>query len=221
MSVIALTAGLAVALAAGALWSQQRPVPSCRVSAWTALVERRRERDLARQLPVLLEGVARGIRSGLSITVALARASPRAGPLAADVGRVVDDIERGTAVAAALDAWAARRERVPGVRLTTSALALAGESGGAIAQTVDGVADTLRGELALAAEVRSLAAQAEASAVIIAVLPLAFGAIAGATDPRTIDFLTSPPLGPACLATGLTLDGLGFWWLRAITRSIR
>jgi len=97
-----------------------------------------------------------------------------------------------------------------------AALSLASETGGTAARAVDGVAATLRERIEVADEVRALGAQARLSAVVIAVAPIGFGLVAAATDPRTLSFLVSTPVGFACLVAGITLDLLAYAWMRRI-----
>ena len=103
-------------------------------------------------------------------------------------------------LASALDGWAERRP-LPSVRLGVAALALAAETGGASARAVDGVAETIRGRLAVGAEVRALSAQARLSALVIVLAPLAFSALAVASDGGTAD-LPVPVAGRVGLPRG-------------------
>ena len=167
-------------------------------------------------LPALLEGVARSLRSGATLQGALAEQSSAAGRLGDDLRTVVEATNGGVPLVVALDAWPARCP-TPGVRLAVAALALAAEAGGAAARAVDGVAATLRANLAVAGEVRAQAAQARLSGLVIALAPLAFATLAAGTDRRTAAFLLHSPLGSACLAAGLTLDGIAAWWMHRIT----
>jgi tight adherence protein B len=140
------------------------------------------------------------------------------GRLGADVSAVVADAEGGLPLVDALDAWAARRPTA-GVRLTVAALALSVDAGGAAARAVDGVAATLRSNLAVVGEVRAQSSQARLSALVIAASPLAFGMLAAGTDHRTARFLLRTPVGLACLAAGLVLDGGAAVWMHRITAS--
>jgi tight adherence protein B len=97
-------------------------------------------------------------------------------------------------------------------------MALGVDTGGAQARAVDGVAATLRDRLALDAEVRALSSQARASAVVIGVAPVVFGAVTAATDARTAAFLFRSPVGLLCLAMGLGLDALSWFWMRRLVR---
>jgi tight adherence protein B len=130
---------------------------------------------------------------------------------------VVASTGAGVPLAAALDGWAARRP-LPAVRLGVAALALAAETGGASARAVDGVAETIRGRLAVGAEVRALSAQARLSALVIVLAPLAFTALAMASDKGTTTFLFQTPAGLACLVAGLGLDAIAAFWMQRLSR---
>jgi tight adherence protein B len=173
---------------------------------------------LDRALPVALEAVARSLRSGASLGQAIAEAAEAAPPpLAAELARVVAEAGAGAGLVAALERLG---ERNPSgaVRLAVAAMALGVDTGGAQAKAVDGVAATLRDRLAIGAEVRALSSQARASAVVIGIAPVAFGAVAVTADRGTAAFLFRTPVGLACLTTGLGLDALSWLWMRRLVR---
>lgn len=169
----------------------------------------RRAARLERELPSLLAGVARSLRSGATIPVALREAE------AEDLRPVLADVDRGLPLAEALARWTERRPTA-GVRLTAGVLTLALAAGGPPARAVDGVAGTLRERAEVDREVRALATQARASAVVITVAPLAFAALGMLGDERTAQFLLRTPTGLACLAAGVALDAVGAWWMARI-----
>ncbi len=196
------------------------------VARAAAIVERYRgprrdRRELARDLPEVVEALARAVRAGSSIRGAItATASGTRGAAGADLVHLAARLDRGTPLAAVLDEWRALRHDVREVALVAVALQIASEAGGSVARTLDGVADTIRGQQHLRAEIRALASQAEASALLITALPLAFAVVAGAADPDTLAFLVTTPIGLACLAVGLTLDAVALIWMRRITAGI-
>lgn len=235
MTVWPVVAAGGAAVTAMSLWVAIAPVPE-RTSSQAELVpgqqtfpprapawlRRRIEvRAVAAALPVLLEVVARALRSGQSARVALAEAGGSvSGPLSADIHAIARRLAVGATFHAALEQWVEHRVEVPGVRLAASAIALAEDSGGSVAAAVDGVADTLREEQALAAEVRSLAAQARASAGLIVALPLVFALMAAAADPRVLGFLTGTGVGRTCLMLGVGLDVVALVWMHRIVDGI-
>lgn len=187
------------------------------IVAWR-LLRHRHAAQLEAALPSVVEAVARGLRSGGSLRQALDEAAAAAtGALASDLSAVVGSARRGAPLVEALESWAQRRP-LPGVRLAVAALCLGAETGGAQARAVDGVAATLRMRLATQAEAHALATQARASAALITVAPLAFCAVASATDARTATFLFRTPLGLVMLGAGLALDALGALWMARLTR---
>lgn len=176
----------------------------------------RADRLLEEALPEVLEAVARSLRSGASLHQAVEEAAAAPGLLGLDLGAVAGEVAAGVPLAAALDGWG-RRRPLPAVRLAVSALGLGIEAGGAHARALDGVAATVRARAAVTREVRALSAQARLSALVIVLAPLGFSALAAATDPSTAGFLVTP-LGLACLAGGLTLDGLAGLWMHRLSR---
>lgn len=170
-----------------------------------------------RELPEALERVARHLRSGGSLTQAIGAAAPVGrSPLAASWRSMVERVP-AVGVVAALEAWALDESAGGSRRLAGAALALAASTGGSPARAVDGVAATLRARLAVADEIRALSSQARASAAVIALAPVVFGLVAGATDDRTGAFFATPA-GAVLLAGGLGLDGLGAAWMARLCR---
>ncbi len=178
----------------------------------------RADRLSEQALPDALEGMARSLRTSASLRQALEEAAAATpSRLGDDLRTVAVEVANGAALAAALDAWGDRRP-LPGVRLAVSALALGAETGGAHARALDGVAATLRSRLAVGREVRALSSQARLSGVVITLAPLAFSALAAATDDRTASFLLRTPLGLVCLSAGLVLDGVAALWMHRLSQ---
>ncbi|MFV2038649.1 MAG: type II secretion system F family protein [Acidimicrobiales bacterium] len=220
-------AALAVMLAGGAWYVDAPQVPKL---AWPGLPglrlptlpgARGQAARIEAALPEFLEELARGLRSGSSMRTAVRDAGQLSEPpLSHDLMRVQARLENGVTLEVALDEWTQRRSNVRAVHLVAAAASMASTAGGSVAQAIDGVADTIRSDLDLRAEVRALASQAEASAVLVAVLPVAFALIAGLTDPRTLTFLLGTRIGLISLAIGVGLDLVGLLWMRKITSGI-
>ena len=197
------------------------------VSALTLAVRsgapRRRALATERALPGVLDAIARQLRAGGSLAQAIGAVRPP--PTAHDLGAQWDRLHAlvpVVGVTAALDDWASSstaraNDCARPIGLAAAALALASTTGGSPARAVDGVAATLRSRLAVSEEIRALSSQARASAVVIALAPLVFGALGGATDARSGAFLTSPA-GATLVALGVGLDGIGAWWMARLCR---
>jgi tight adherence protein B len=183
---------------------------------------RRRAAATERALPGVLDAVARHLRAGGSLAQAITavRPPPSAPDLLAQWDRLAA-LTPAVGATAALEDWSASVARSSAgsrsVRLSAAALALAAATGGSPARAIDGVAATLRSRLSVGDEIRALSSQARASAVVIALAPVVFGILAGATDGRTRAFLASPA-GAFLLVLGLVLDGVGAWWMGRLCR---
>ncbi|MBW3536176.1 MAG: type II secretion system F family protein [Actinobacteria bacterium] len=203
--------GAGLAAMAGAAWAGAPIIGSGHFVRRAAL---RREQAV----PAVLDSIARALRSGASLLQALDEAAAERGPLQAELRRVVSEAERGAGVTAALDAWA-DRQPTGAIRLAAAALCLGAEMGGANARTVEGVASTVRQRLAVVNEARALTSQARVSAQVIALAPVAFCAVAAATDPDVARMLFTTPVGWAMLAGGLALDVIGMKWMSRMAGS--
>jgi tight adherence protein B len=175
-------------------------------------------RARATQLPAALDRLSTSLRSGASLPAALAEAAaatPR--PLGDELATLARTADRGQSMAELLDAWSATHDD-RGTRLAATALFLSTKVGSAPARAVDGVAETLRERIDLAAERRALATQARTSALVLAAAPAAFALLLLTADQAATDFLLHRPVGWACLLAGATLDATGAWWMARLTR---
>lgn len=173
-------------------------------------------RLVERSLPDALEGLARAMRGGAGTLQALGEvAAVTRGPLGSELRQVVDEVALGTTLEAALHQLQHRRPEA-GIRLTVAAVLLGADAGGAHARALEGVAASVRARLGVAAEVDALGSQARLSGLVIAAAPLAFAGLAVGTDAASATFLLRTPLGLACLALGLALDGVGAWWMHRV-----
>ena len=177
----------------------------------------RRAQLVAASVPEALERVGAELRAGGTVPGAIAAIANRAGPLAADMARAQSRLGLGASLDGALHAWSQER-RVFGVDAAAGALALSTSVGGHAADALDGLAASLRERLAVAAEARSLSAQARYSAWVIGLLPVGWFVVTTVTDPRSLQLLVASDAGRACAAIGLGLEVLGVWWMRAILR---
>jgi len=176
----------------------------------------RRSRRADRAVPILLESVARELRSGASlvgaVTVATRELEARVASADPAVGVLATSLARGVPLSVAVPTWIGP-EPSASRHLAGTALLVAGDTGGATALVIDGVADTLRDRVALEREVAALSSQARASAVLLVVAPVVVAVLAAMADERIAAFLLSTPLGWSCILLGLLLDLAGAAWM--------
>ena len=217
-----VTAVLVAGLLGGAFNVALAPVSALGVAVVApvclVLARGRGQRRFVAALPAFVELVAARLRSGHTVATALADAGARDDVVAADVGTVLQRVDLGEPLAAAL-AWWAQERRMDAVRAVAGSLAVAAETGGAAADALEGLARSLRDQLGARAEAASLSAQARLSAMVVGVAPVAYVAFAAAVDPNAASALVTSTTGRLCLALGLGLDALGALWMRRIVRS--
>jgi tight adherence protein B len=151
----------------------------------------------------------RSLRAGLPVAAAVAEvASSGEGPVPQAFGAVVEDMRLGQPLETAL--WAAaRRIDVPEFDFLVVVVALQRETGGNLAETLSGLDETLRMRRQLALKVKALAAEARASATIIASLPFAMAGLLWVTSPDYLVPLFATAMGRAMVGAGLASIGMG------------
>lgn len=173
-----------------------------------------------RQLPIALDAVAASLRSGRSLTQSLDDAASMGGVLGAELSRLHHQACSGRPVGDVLDRWATG-DSDASTRVAGASLALAARVGGAGADAVEAASASLRERLALDDEVGALSVQARLSAGVLTIAPLVFAFLLATLDRASATFLFSTATGWVCIVVGVTLDGLGAWWMQRIVRGAR
>lgn len=160
--------------------------------------------------------LSRSLRSGQSIDQALIDAADNGG-VPARVQMVATRVAAGQQLGTAIDGWAADARSEP-ERLLVTALKVGLMAGAQMGPVLDGLAMALRDELALDARRRVLLVQAQASALVLVVMPLGFVALISIIRGG---FAFNGVAGLVLLIVGLTLDGFGVLWMRRLLRGLR
>jgi tight adherence protein B len=161
------------------------------------------------------EGLASDLRAGQPPLTALAAAAddwPELAPAAAAA-------RLGADVPAALRALAAR----PGaaqLRVVAAAWQVAHRSGAGLAGALSMAADHLRDDRATARVVATEMAAAQATARLLAVLPIAVLLLGNGLGGDPVGFLLGTPPGLVCLCVGLALEYAGLCWLARIADQV-
>ncbi|HET7691165.1 MAG TPA: type II secretion system F family protein [Nocardioidaceae bacterium] len=176
---------------------------------------RARADDIRRLVVEAAEAVASELRSGQPPSQALERAAVVWPPL----DPVVSAARLGADVPLAL-------ERVSGqhgaeaLRDVAAAWTLSHHVGSGLAQALDRVVERARGELATRRVIAAELASAQATARMVALLPVALLALSGGTGGDPWRFLLATPAGLGCLTGGLLLVLAGLAWLDRIVTSV-
>ncbi|MFJ9946629.1 type II secretion system F family protein [Kitasatospora sp. NPDC091207] len=111
---------------------------------------------------------------------------------------------------------------LPGGRGATAIAAcwrVTSDGGAGLAAGLDGVAEALRAERALAEEIDAELAAPRTTVAVLAALPVAGLLLGAALGARPVTVLLHTPAGLACLLGGAALEGLGVAWTARIVRA--
>jgi tight adherence protein B len=144
------------------------------LGAWVWLNGRRKKRlrKLEEQLPLALDIVTRAIRAGHPVISAVQLASEELGdPIGSEFGLIVDETTYGLEFKEALVSFA-RRTASADVHFFAVSVGIQSETGGNLAEILEGLSRVIRGRQTLAKRVKALSSEGKASAWILSVLPL-------------------------------------------------
>ncbi len=184
------------------------------------LTRDRSDRRVAAGLAEALRSVGGELGAGGTVRTAIGRLARAPSPVQRDLSRVEARLQLGASLAAAFEAWP-RERPLPGVRVVAGALVATAALGGAAAGPLEGLAASLADRHAIAAEARSLSAQARVSAIVVGVAPLGYLALSAALDGGAVNALVATGVGRLCMVVGLVLDLLAIAWMRRIVREPR
>ena len=139
------------------------------------VLQNRYQRQFLEAFPDALDLIVRAVRAGLPVPEAMEVVTREIRPpVGAEFRRLLDELRIGTGMEEAL-LRAADRVRVPDFRFFVVSLSLQSQTGGGIAETLSNLSTIIRQRKALRVKARALTAEAQASAVIVALMPLVAG----------------------------------------------
>ncbi len=177
----------------------------------------RRRIDLfEQQLPEALDVMSRALKVGHPFNETLNFVGEEMdNPIAEEFSRVFSDMNYGQPSKAAFHALL---ERVPSVGLQTlvTAVLIQQESGGALAEIIEKVADVIRGRFRLKRKLKSLSAEGRMSAWVLTLIPFVLAGMLMVVSPDYLPILIADELGRKIIATGLTMIVVGALWIKFI-----
>jgi tight adherence protein B len=180
------------------------------------------QRALLEQIPEVMAMICRTVGAGLPFSEAL-RSVAREGqePSREEFNRVINEVAIGQSVERAL--WKLHeRVGLPEYAFFAVTIGLQTQTGGSLIETLQNLQELVRKRVALSKRGKALAAEARASAVILAVLPfIAFFALSFIQD-DFVHFFLSTPTGNHLLLAAIGFLCMGILTMRQlIRRSLR
>lgn len=204
-----LTGSVLVALAVGVVLVLS---PSL-VFRW---LRARRIEQVEQQLPDALQMLAGTARAGLSLPAAIRQVSTElAPPLQQELLLVQHEQRLGVSLDDALENLARRIPAQP-VKLMVSAMRIANETGGGLAETLERTATTLRSQHAMELKIRALTAQGKLQAWVVGLLPVFLLWVLHRMEPEAMSQLWTTQLGWGVLAAVIVMEFIGVLLIRRI-----
>lgn len=213
-----LLAGAVIGLLTGQVLSALAGVLVCAaVPRLVYLVARRRRwRRFDAQLPDALMLLAGALRAGVGLGSAVQQLVARTGgPLAQEFSVVLREQRLGVSLDDAL-AHLSRRVPTDAATLVVSALRIAGDTGGTLAETLERTAVTIRSRLQMEAKIDALTAQGRLQAWVVGALPLVLMGVLQRLEPQAMALMWSTPAGWAALGVVAFLLVLGIHLIRRV-----
>ncbi|RUO99752.1 type II secretion system F family protein [Hyphomicrobium sp.] len=170
----------------------------------------RRQNKFLSHLANAIDVIVRGIKSGLPVNECMniiARESPE--PLAGEFRELVDQQKLGVSLADGLDRMCDRMP-LPEVRFLTIVISIQQQAGGNLSEALSNLASVLRDRHSLSLKVKALAAEAKASAAVLAALPPGVMTMVYLSSPDYLRPLFTTTVGHFLVAFG------GLWMMTGV-----
>jgi tight adherence protein B len=170
---------------------------------------KRRLRKFEEHLPEALDLLGRAVRAGHAFTTGLEMISKEcAEPLAGEFRTAFEEQNFGLPLR---DALLNLSDRVPiiDVKFFVTALMIQKETGGNLAEILDGLSRVIRERFRIYRDVQVKSAQGRLTAGILIALPIAMLGVLSVLNPHYVGILFTDPKGPVMLATAAVMQMIG------------
>ena len=177
--------------------------------ALVAWKRRRRLRQFEERFPEALDLLGRAVRAGHAFTTGLEMiAKDSAEPVAGEFRTAFEEQNFGLPLR---DALLNMTERIPliDVRFFVTALLIQKETGGNLAEILDGLARVIRDRFRIFREVRVRTAQGRLTAGILIAMPIFMMLVLSVLNPAYIHVLFEDPKGPIVLTIAAVMQVIG------------
>ena len=181
-----------------------------------SVMNRRRRAKIVTQLPDVLLMLGSSLRAGTSLQIALdlaIRETPA--PLSQELGVVVQEQRLGVALEDALESMATRL-KLEEIELVVTAMTIARDVGGNLAETLDRLATTLRAKSTMEGKIRSLTSQGKLQGLIVGSLPLFLMLVLSRMQHDAMAPLFNTWIGYGVLGVIGVLETIGFVLIKKI-----
>ena len=186
--------------------------------AYASHMRQKRFQRFEEKFPEAIDTLARAVRAGHAFTTALEMiANEVSEPVAGEFRQLYEEQKFGLPVRDALINLADRLPLVD-VKFFVTAVMLQRETGGNLAEILDNLSYVIRERFKILRQVRVHTAQGRLTMVLLMALPPTIVVVMLTINPGFIRPLFTDPLGHALIVAGITLQTLGYFFIRRIIR---
>jgi tight adherence protein B len=157
-----------------------------------------------------------GLRAGVGLNAAMQQLVAEAhAPLVQEFTLMLREQRLGVTLEQSLHNLA-RRMPTQTTVLVVSAMRIASDTGGGLAETLERTAHTIRSRLQMEGKIAALTAQGKLQAWVVSLLPLLLMLVLNRMEPEAMSYLWHTRLGWATLAGIALLESLGVYVIRRI-----
>ena len=209
----------------GAMWVLHVPfilalVPAALLgaapSAYLYWLKTQRMKQFEQQLPEALDLISRALKAGHAFSVGLKLVGEEAAdPAGIEFRRVFDEVSMGVALPQALQNMTERLDSVD-LRFFVTSVLVQRETGGNLAEIIDGLAGLIRKRFELQLKIRALSAEGRFSGLILFFLPIVLGIILYQMNPEYMGLLFTDPMGQKLVLGGSCLMVIGAFVIKRL-----
>lgn len=171
----------------------------------------RRMRLFGEQLPDALDVMVRSLHAGHPVSAAMSLVTKEMpDPIGSEFGMAVDEMTYGLDLRDAL-ANLGERVDVEDFQYVVVAMNIQHETGGNLAEVLNGLSEVIRARFRMFKKIRALSAEGRLSAKILAAMPFVFGGLVFSTKPGFYLNVLDDPLFLPLLGVALVLELLGIY----------
>jgi tight adherence protein B len=177
---------------------------------------KRRISQFEEQFPEAIDLMGRAIRAGHPLSAGIRMVSEETkDPIAGEFRQIFEEQRFGLPFEEALLGMADRNE-LGDVRIFVTALLVQREVGGNLAEILDKISHTIRARFTIRRQLRVFTAQGRLSGYVLGAMPIVVGLGLYALNPEYIALLFTETIGRFLLIGALTMQIIGYLWIRKI-----
>lgn len=179
-------------------------------------LKKRRIELIEQQLPDALLLVSGAVKAGLSLIGAIRQVTQDLPvPLVQEFSLILQEQRLGVTLDDSLENISLRVPIQP-INLMVSAMRIANETGGGLAETLERAAATLRSQHAMERKIRALTSQGKLQAWVVGLLPILLLIVLSKMEPEAMSKLWTTHMGWGVIVIVILLEFFGVWLIRKI-----